>query len=219
MTRGTVTWSTAYFGSLDKSILSLYMAMSGGNDWAYYYDVLEPLPSQQKFVFIAYISFANFAVVNIVTGIFVDSAMQSNRNDKEVMVQEEIAEKNKYLSNMRVVFEEIDDDSTGTIDLEEFGRKMNDDRVIAYFQALKLDVEDVYKLFHLLDMDQSGKIDIEEFISGCHRLKGESRALDMAIMHYEVAWLSEYIVTFQGRVDAALGLIFADWVQRRHHSE
>eukprot|EP00969_Alexandrium_andersonii_P242565 10713894-Alexandrium_andersonii.AAC.1 len=29
-----------YFGSLDKSVLALFMAMSGGKDWATYYESL-----------------------------------------------------------------------------------------------------------------------------------------------------------------------------------
>merc|ERR1719253_1777758 len=68
-----------YFGTVDRSILSLYMAMSGGKDWGEYYVVLEDLPMQTRFVFLFFISFALFAVVNIVTGIFVETAMLSNQ--------------------------------------------------------------------------------------------------------------------------------------------
>ena len=41
-------------------------------------------------------------------------------------------------------------------------------------------------LFTLLDFDMSGSIAPEEFLAGCHRLKGEARAQDMALMQYEV---------------------------------
>jgi len=184
------------FGTVDRSILSLFMAMSGGNDWGMYYDALRTLPWQYQFLFLLFITFAVFAVVNIVTGVFVDSAMQSNFVDREIIVHEELEAKKSYLSSMRQVFEEMDADSTGCISLEEFERRLNDERVIAYFNALKLDVSDARTLFRLLDYDQSNEVNIDEFLTGCYRLQGESRSLDMKIMQCEVRFLQESFLVF-----------------------
>merc|ERR1712023_248283 len=62
-----------FFGTLDRSIVSLFMAMSGGNDWGQYYDALIPLEWPYRIMFLFFIAFALFAVVNIVIGIFVDT--------------------------------------------------------------------------------------------------------------------------------------------------
>merc|ERR1712151_241429 len=91
---------------------------------------------------------------------------------------------------------------TGCISIDEFEKRLDDERVIAYFNALKLDVSDARTLFTLLDYDQSGEVAIDEFLTGCHKLKGESRSLDIAIMQYELRWLKE---AFQG---------FADFVEK-----
>merc|ERR1712232_1236156 len=180
-----------FFGTLEDSIISLYMAMSGGNDWSAYYEALGQLPGQYRVCFLLFITFAVFAVVNIVTGVFVESAMQSSRKDREVIVSEELEHKKSYLLSMRQVFEELDTDDTGLITPEEFEKRLDDERVIAYFNALKLDVSDAQVLFRLLDYDQSNEVSIGEFLSGCYRLQGESRSLDMKIMQVQVGNLQE----------------------------
>mmetsp|Transcript_54480 Transcript_54480/g.122913 ORF Transcript_54480/g.122913 Transcript_54480/m.122913 type:complete len:248 (-) Transcript_54480:132-875(-) len=193
-----------FFGTLDRSFLSLFMAMSGGNDWAVFYEALEHLPIQYRIIFLLYISFALFAVVNIVTGIFVETAMQSNAQDRDVTVHEEMENKKNYLRSMRDIFEAMDEDDTGSVSLEEFESKLADERVIAYFNALKLDVSDARRLFFLLDYDNSNEVDIDEFLTGCYSLQGESRALDMKLMQHEVAFLRDNFAEIAETVEKVL---------------
>ena len=96
-----------------------------------------------------------------------------------------------YLDSMEDLFEEMDGDGFGTISMEEFESKLQDERVIAFFHALKLDVSGARVLFRLLDVDDSGDITIDEFLDGCYELQGESRSLDMKIMQIEVKQLRE----------------------------
>eukprot|EP00415_Alexandrium_ostenfeldii_P000604 UN0604 len=183
------------FGTLDRSILSLFMSMSGGNDWGSYYEALRPLPHFYKALFLIFVSFSVFAVVNIVTGVFVDCAFQSSQHDKDIIVHEELEAKKAYLISMRDLFEEMDADDTGCISMEEFEQKLDDERVLAYFQALKLDVSDARTVFRLLDNNGDNEVNIDEFLSGCYRLQGESRSLDMKIMQCEVRFLQENFAT------------------------
>lgn len=176
----------AFFGTVADAVLSLYMAMSGGRSWAEYYDVLKPLHIQYRLLFLMFITFSVFAVVNIVTGIFVDSALECTNTDRERMVYEELETKRRCLESMEDAFLEIDEDCNEEIGLEEFQAKMDDERVIAYFNALKLDVTDAATLFKLLDHDNSGQINIQEFLTGCYALQGESRSLDIKIMQLEM---------------------------------
>mmetsp|Transcript_104033 Transcript_104033/g.320906 ORF Transcript_104033/g.320906 Transcript_104033/m.320906 type:complete len:268 (+) Transcript_104033:2-805(+) len=185
-----------HFGSMDRSILSLFMAMSGGQDWGLFYDALRELPMQYRILFLLYITFAVFAVVNIVTGVFVESAMQLHHADREVIVHEELESKKTYLRSMKEVFDELDEDGTGLITLQEFESKLNDERVIAYFNALKLDISHARTLFWLLDVDHSNEVNIDEFLTGCYKLQGESRSLDLKIMECEVRFLQESFLVF-----------------------
>jgi len=186
-----------FFGTVDKSVLSLFMAMSGGNDWTVYYAALRDMQLTYRFFFLLFIVFTIFAIVNIVTGVFVEAALQSNLKDRDIIAHEELMNKKKYLESMQDIFLEMDSDEQGTISLEEFEGKLQDERVIAYFNALKLDVSDARVLFRLLDTDESGEITIDEFIVGCYKLQGESRSLDMKIMQFEVNALRDMVYNAQ----------------------
>merc|ERR1719277_967455 len=83
----------------------------------------------------------------------------------------------------------MDTDGSNNITVEEFKIAMKDKRVLAYFNALKLDFTDVMTLFVLLDRDQNGEINLDEFLRGCMRLKGEAKSLDVAKLQYEAEWL------------------------------
>jgi hypothetical protein len=189
------------FGSLDGALLSLFMAMSGGNDWGMYYKALSVLPFQYRCLFIFFITVSIFAVVNVVTGIFVESAMQSNKKDREIVIHEELEAKQTYLEQMRDVFDEMDTDNTGCISLAEFEKSLDDQSVIAYFNSLKLDVSDARMLFQLMDHDRSDSVSITEFLSGCYKLQGESRSLDTKLMQCEVRFLKGLLLEFSETLD------------------
>ncbi|CAE8609884.1 unnamed protein product, partial [Polarella glacialis] len=183
-----------YFGTLDRSFLALYMAMAGGSDWGIIYDALGPCSFAYQLLFLVFITFALFAVVNIVTGVFVDSALTASSGDKAMVVMEEMELKKAKLDDMREIFEELDDDGSGKFTMEEFELRLSDERVGAYFSASKLDVSDAKVLFGLLDHDQSNEVSIDEFVSGCYKLQGEARSLDAKVMQFEVKFLKDAVL-------------------------
>merc|ERR1719424_842237 len=72
-----------WFGSLTRSILSLYEAILGGADWN---DEIVPLIDIHwvlGLMFMAYIAFAILAMLNVVTGIFVESALANAKKETD----------------------------------------------------------------------------------------------------------------------------------------
>eukprot|EP00930_Biecheleria_cincta_P038821 TRINITY_DN26689_c0_g1_i1.p1 TRINITY_DN26689_c0_g1~~TRINITY_DN26689_c0_g1_i1.p1 ORF type:complete len:612 (-),score=114.48 TRINITY_DN26689_c0_g1_i1:380-2035(-) len=185
------------FGTLDRAVLSLYMAMSGGNDWGAYYDSIASLPFIYSFLYLVFITFSVFAVVNIVTGVFVDSAMQANLVDKDILVHEELEEKKEYLEEVRLIFHALDSDSSGTITLSELENGLQHEKLEAYFRALKLDVSDAAMLFKLLDKSNSQAISIEDFVDGCYKLQGEATAMDTKMTFLEVQAIKDRFALMQ----------------------
>jgi len=175
-----------YFGSLSSSILTLYSSMSGGEDWTVYFHVLEMLPWPYQLLFLFFVTFALFAVLNVVTGVFVDTAIEKNQSDKELAVQEELRNKRLRMNWIRDVFSELDSSGDGTVTQQEFESQLNHEAVIAYFNTLKLDVSDAKTLFRLLDSDGSDGVNIDEFVSGCYRLSGEATTLHTQVMQMDV---------------------------------
>jgi len=182
-----------YFGTLEDSTLSLFMVMSGGQDWCVFYEVFMVLPRHIRASFLLYISFSLFAVVNIVTGVFLENAMESRNDDGELIVQEELESKKRYLEYMLDLFHEMDDDASGSLSEEEFTARLNDERVLAYLNAMKLDVNDAGLLFQLIDTDNSGEVDLEKFLVGCYKLQGQARSLDTKMMQLEVRKIQDLV--------------------------
>merc|ERR1740121_816392 len=75
----TAPTDTRHWGSLSSSVLSLYMGITGGDDWV---RLIEPFKTNDANyvvatgVFSIYIAFATLVMLNLVTGVFVDSAQR-----------------------------------------------------------------------------------------------------------------------------------------------
>merc|ERR1712125_274061 len=136
-----------------------------------------PLPFS---LFFFYVAFTMLAVLNIITGVFVDNAVETARTQREFLVQKE-----KWLQEMRELFIEMDTDESGTVCLAEVKEFFKDERVQSYFHALGLDTHDAERLFSLLDEDGSGELSLDEFLDGCLRLKGPARSIDVYTLMYE----------------------------------
>jgi len=179
------------FGDLGSSLLTLYMAMAGGRSWGEYYHFLEPIPVQYKLLFLSFLTFTIFAVLNIVTGVFVDSAIYANHECRQVIIAEELDAKKEFLKDLRDLFHEMDQNGDGTLTASEFNARLGDESVIAYFKALKLDITDTMTLFQLLDTDEDKEVNIQEFLEGCYALQGEARSIDTKIMRLQLQWVVE----------------------------
>jgi len=178
-----------FFGTLTTGTTSLYMAMTGGVDWEEIWQALMPMPLEYRVVFLAFITFGILALMNVITAVFVETAMQRSASDQDLRVQTEVEKKVDFVQSMQRVFEELDTNASGTLTLEEFERQMEDENVLTFLSTLELDIDQVRTLLTLLDRDQNGEVDIDEFITGCIRLKGGAKSLDMAILQYQVEWM------------------------------
>merc|ERR1712170_275838 len=100
-------------------------------------------------LFFFYIAFTMLAVLNIITGVFVDNAVETARMQRDFLVQKETELKEKYIVELRALFAEMDQDQSGTITLLEIQEYLDDPRVTSYFAALGLDASDTERLFDL----------------------------------------------------------------------
>jgi len=193
-----------FFGTLGRTCMTLYMAICGGMDWGENYWTLEPIGWQYQATYILYVSFAIFGLVNVFAGVFVEHAMQAGSKDRELQIRNQIDQDFHNLKQLQRVFEELDVNNSGKLSLDEFENHLSDERAMAYFSAVKLDVSEVPRLFRLMDTDNSGSVDIEEFIVGCERLKGESRSLDIKVALLEIEHVKESIEKLSGQVSGLL---------------
>lgn len=177
-----------YFGSLGDSLLSLFQAVTGGFDWR---DAASALMSDMHpliaIAFCVYVAVAVLAVMNIVTGVFVDAALQSAREDKDYFI----------INNVRELFAHVKGEQAGLLTWEDFEFQLNagkkDSTVFEYFKAMDVDPSEAKGLFQLLDLDNDGSIDAEEFLSGCLRLRGPAKSMDLALLMHEVRRIANHV--------------------------
>merc|ERR1712012_110920 len=86
------------FGSLPKTVVTLFMAMSGGRNWVDLFNPLVRVHWSLGSVLILYIFFTVFFLTNIMTGIFCDTAIQSAQSNRDEAIQSHLdAEASAYL--------------------------------------------------------------------------------------------------------------------------
>lgn len=142
-------------------------------------------------VFVFYIGFCTVGMLNVVTGIFVDSAV-CTRTDDEV-VQNWKNDSQRTSDEVRSIFQAADKDASGTMSYEELAEQLENPRVRAYFSGLDIDPSEAGIIFTLLDTDGDNAVTVDEFIQGTMRLKGCAKSVDiMALMFDQAKFMTKF---------------------------
>eukprot|EP00927_Polykrikos_kofoidii_P001402 TRINITY_DN10522_c0_g1_i1.p1 TRINITY_DN10522_c0_g1~~TRINITY_DN10522_c0_g1_i1.p1 ORF type:complete len:713 (+),score=133.69 TRINITY_DN10522_c0_g1_i1:63-2201(+) len=196
------------FGTVPRSMFTLFLSISSGIDWS---EAATPLAYVGDFwvgVLIVFVILCSMAVLNVVTGVFCQSAIVSAHRDRELVIQNLLEHKETHVTNIRdqfyKVFDSMDSNSTGEMSMKEFEQHINDERISSFFVLLDIDASDAWSLFKLLDDDGSGSIDVEEFVDGCLRLQGQARSIDLAKVRHENKFMMKRLAVQINRTDAML---------------
>eukprot|EP00747_Dinoflagellata_sp_TGD_P177361 gnl/TRDRNA2_/TRDRNA2_226007_c0_seq1.p1 gnl/TRDRNA2_/TRDRNA2_226007_c0~~gnl/TRDRNA2_/TRDRNA2_226007_c0_seq1.p1 ORF type:complete len:111 (-),score=20.68 gnl/TRDRNA2_/TRDRNA2_226007_c0_seq1:37-369(-) len=91
---------------------------------------------------------------------------------------------------------------------------MENDKFVAFFEAMDLHTDDAWGLFKLMDQDESLTIEVDEFVEGCLKLKGSSKNLDFSQMVQESRWLRKRLSRFMVYVEQQFALLRSDKSQK-----
>merc|ERR1719272_107482 len=136
-------------------------------------------------VFIFYIGVSTIGVMNVVTGIFVDSAVCTRTEDEVVQNWREDQERTS--KEVRRIFQAADKDESGELTLEELMQQLENPWVTAYFSGINIDPNEAKIIFTLMDTNNSGSVTIDEFIDGTMKLKGFAKSVDVMAMMFDRA--------------------------------
>mmetsp|Transcript_4623 Transcript_4623/g.10907 ORF Transcript_4623/g.10907 Transcript_4623/m.10907 type:complete len:541 (-) Transcript_4623:273-1895(-) len=146
--------------------------------------VLEKLGWGFAVPFLIYVTLVIFAVIRIVTALFLKETLTCADDDAAVALKEKSRRTRVYKEKLREVFLAADKDGDGNLTPEEFFSTLGLPKVRSYLSLLEVNIKDCDPLFEILD-DGDGVITIEEFCKGILHLKGQASALDIIMLQRE----------------------------------
>eukprot|EP00416_Gambierdiscus_australes_P024312 CAMPEP_0171079590 /NCGR_PEP_ID=MMETSP0766_2-20121228/15349_1 /TAXON_ID=439317 /ORGANISM="Gambierdiscus australes, Strain CAWD 149" /LENGTH=290 /DNA_ID=CAMNT_0011536789 /DNA_START=69 /DNA_END=941 /DNA_ORIENTATION=+ len=174
-------------GSFALSLLALFMSISGGVSW---WVIVKPLMQVSPIyvsLFLLYIVTLMVGVLNIIAGIFVETATDAAIKDREAVANEEMNKNEALMKGLEELFDEFDEDKTGTISWQRFEELTKRNEVRAFLASLELDVWHAQEVFKLIDANDNGFISIDEFVVGIMRLKGQAKRTDVHSLMFEIS--------------------------------
>lgn len=171
---------TKAFGSVELTMVNLFKAITGGIDWQEIYDVVKP-GGYMHAVFIFFIAFINIALMNVLTGIFVESAMKMAMPDRESLAIEKQIEEQHDREELAGLFQDMDINGDGRISTAEFTKHLLSEQsggLKPRLALLGLDIKDTKKFFESMAATCGG-VDELEFVNGCMHLKGVATSLEL----------------------------------------
>jgi len=115
--------------------------------------------------FLPLILIISISLMNLVTAVIVEGAIQSGKRDREATARYKQHDFKQLVPKMRTMFKEIDQNEDNMITKNELLSAPEETRLelIDYMQGGE---ESLEELFDLLDVDDSGEVDIDEFFDG-----------------------------------------------------
>ena len=164
-----------HFGGVYDSCTTLFRTLLAGFDWIEAADALEPMGIMWVQLFHVYVAFGDFALLNVITGVFVNSAIKTRERDHEVLMHHVQA----FRMLVENLWKKIDSSGQGQITISEFEELFNDEDMVAFFAAIEVSAVDAWTLFDSLDADGDHLISYEEFSQRCLQLHGSAKAVDL----------------------------------------
>merc|ERR1712039_922664 len=91
------------------------------------------------------------------------------------------------INHLKDLFYAMDINSNGQISWCELEAHLDDPKLLTFFKDVDIDISEARGLFQLLDRDGNDTIDADEFLSGCLRLRGAAKAIDLQVVLLELA--------------------------------
>eukprot|EP00929_Paragymnodinium_shiwhaense_P095707 TRINITY_DN56980_c0_g1_i3.p1 TRINITY_DN56980_c0_g1~~TRINITY_DN56980_c0_g1_i3.p1 ORF type:complete len:246 (+),score=39.29 TRINITY_DN56980_c0_g1_i3:99-740(+) len=140
--------------------------------------IIEPMLAVSlplSLMFLLYIAFAVLAVLNIVTGIFVDSAIKQAGKMQDQDITGDL--RRFFFGSKKQAACQAH--GKARISREQFYAMTSETRMKALLTNLNIDLSDALTLFELLDEDGEGMVLTDNLISGIVRLRAGAKFLDV----------------------------------------
>eukprot|EP00428_Durinskia_dybowskii_P019553 CAMPEP_0170213860 /NCGR_PEP_ID=MMETSP0116_2-20130129/6556_1 /TAXON_ID=400756 /ORGANISM="Durinskia baltica, Strain CSIRO CS-38" /LENGTH=643 /DNA_ID=CAMNT_0010464415 /DNA_START=12 /DNA_END=1942 /DNA_ORIENTATION=+ len=189
-----------YFGSMWSAVYTLFLTITGGINWADAAQVIFESTGMYHgiFVYVVFVALMVFAVLNVLTAIFVENATKVALRNHDVLLHDMLDSRNHFQRDALRFFRAADTDGSGRLTLEKFEAHMKDPRAQAFLEALELHSVGARSMFRLLGIDVHSSLSAEDFLVGCMCLRGDATTADIVMLLLEVQRLSGLVSSLTG---------------------
>jgi len=170
------------FGTLSGTANSLLQIMLGGCDWGDIVDASMVTGGLVPTLLYLFVSFTMLAVLNVVTGVFVDNALENTKKQQQYQLDKARESENEMLKQMSQFFAAVDVDNDGYLSKDELHSMLDREELTAVLDLWGFRPDDVLQMYTLLDEDQDGLIKFNEFSRVMEKLRGPARSIDLHIL-------------------------------------
>eukprot|EP00747_Dinoflagellata_sp_TGD_P122458 gnl/TRDRNA2_/TRDRNA2_173633_c4_seq7.p1 gnl/TRDRNA2_/TRDRNA2_173633_c4~~gnl/TRDRNA2_/TRDRNA2_173633_c4_seq7.p1 ORF type:complete len:264 (-),score=38.43 gnl/TRDRNA2_/TRDRNA2_173633_c4_seq7:210-1001(-) len=190
------------FGSVAMTMITLYQTVVGGSEW---FDLIRLSGSFYAFGFILFIGFFNFALFNILTGLFVEQALQAAQPDEEAVLFKQRVDELRARDAMLDFCSGMDADGSGSLSREEFAEHVKTPKGRHVMKLQGIDVQDAESFFQfLLNANGEEELNLELFTDCALKMRGFAKSMDLQILHYEVKRIQQAQGSFAADCTAQL---------------
>ncbi|CAK0833763.1 unnamed protein product [Prorocentrum cordatum] len=152
------------YGSIQQSMLTLYKATTGGDDWSLSYNAIASTGWVPSIVYLFFVA-------------FMQATALSHHKEKELAAE-----------NMRSLWREVAETDDGYLTTEDFRSGLRGTKIPYQLEDMGLSIDNVSHFFRVLQRHSSedGKVRINNFVHGCMRLKGAASSYDIQEMRSEI---------------------------------
>ncbi|CAE7360253.1 Scn11a, partial [Symbiodinium necroappetens] len=176
------------YGDFGKAFYTMFEVTHSGSWPRVVRPVVDDVDALYAIPFLTYITLVVFAVIRIVTALFLKETLASAANDADMVMEDNRRMARDAQNKLEELFRAADDDGDGNLTKDEFAAAMSLPSVQGFLTSLDVSVRDCHPLFDILD-DGDGLITTAEFCKGLMQLKGQARALDIFVLQRENAKL------------------------------
>lgn len=155
------------FSSLFVIMMTLSQFVTMDSIASIYIPLIKKKPELSSY-FIALVIIVSIALMNLVTAVLVEGALDHARQEKEEDVKLSNSKFREMIPQLQSLFESLDTDKSGELQRTEIEAAEREKRAEIPADILdKASVASMTELFEKLDVDKSGSLKSAEFIEGC----------------------------------------------------
>jgi Ca2+-binding EF-hand superfamily protein len=140
--------------------------------------------------FFSLILVVSIVMMNLVTAVIVNTALEEASKDKEIVKAQQAKERKLLIKEMGNVFHRLDSDKSGTLSIAELQEINGDDRNLISRACMS---DDLLKVFRSIDIDNSGLLSIDEFCDGVYEMSVSQKSLEMRRIERQVESLYKMV--------------------------